>query len=75
MKNYKRILAESGIAWDMKSMTEADVSGLDGRAVVALLLGAVRMERFCDGALLGFLENGSVGKWLARLGELDGGKA
>lgn len=72
LKGYQRILAESGVSWDVKSMTEADVSGMDGRTVVALLLGAVRMERFCDGALLGFLENGSVGKWLARLGEIDG---
>ena len=37
-----------------QAMSGADVSELDGQAVMALLLGAVRAERFCDGALLGF---------------------
>ena len=52
-------------------MPGADVSELDGQAVMALLLGAVRAERFCDGALLGFFEDGSVNRWLLRLREID----
>ena len=35
------------------------------------LLGAVRAERFCDGALKEFVENGSVKRWLERLVEID----
>lgn len=38
---------------------------------MALLLGAVRAERFCDGALLGFFEDGSIRRWLVRLREID----
>ena len=38
---------------------------------MALLLEAVRAERFCDGALLGFFEDGSVKRWLLRLREID----
>lgn len=38
---------------------------------MALLLGAVRAERFCDGALLDFFEDGSVKRWLLRLREID----
>lgn len=48
-------------------MSGADVSELDGQAVMALLLGAVRAERFCDGALLGFFGDGSMRRWLLRL--------
>lgn len=53
-------------------MYGADVSELDGQAVMALLLGAVRAERFCDGALLDFFGGGSMRRWLLRLKEIDG---
>lgn len=42
-----------------------------GQQVMALLMGAVRAERFCDGALKEFVENGSITKWLERLIERD----
>lgn len=54
-----------------KSMSEADVSQLDAQCVMALIMGAVRAERFCDGALLGFFRDGSIRKWLERLKEID----
>ena len=54
-------------------MSGADVSDFGGRTVMALLPGAVRAERFCDGALLGFLEDGSIIRWLLRLREIDNG--
>ena len=54
-------------------MSEADVSHLDGKCIMALIVGAVRAERFCDGALLGFFKDGSIKKWLMRLKEIDGG--
>lgn len=69
--DYCRILAESDIAWDMKSMKEADAACLDGRTVFALLMGAARAEQFCDGALLEFCESGCVLSWLRRLKEID----
>ena len=56
----------------VKSMSEADVSRLDGKCVMAMIVGAVRAERFCDGALLGFFKDGSIRKWLERLRELNG---
>jgi hypothetical protein len=52
-------------------MQKADVSVLDGKCIMALLLGAVRSERFCDGALLSFFKSGAIAKWLLRLKELD----
>ena len=71
LTHYGDILAAANIEWGSDSMRNADVSSLDGRTVMALLVGAVRAERFCDGALLGFCEDGSVAKWLQRLKEID----
>ena len=51
-------------------MSEADVSSLHTQCVMALIMGAVRAERFCDGALLGFFKDGSIRRWLERLKEV-----
>lgn len=71
LTRYRDILERNGLSWDMRSMTEADVSTLDGQAVMALLMGAVRAERFCDGTLIDFCESGCIAKWLYRLREID----
>ena len=72
LTHYGRILNDNGIEWGSKSMSEADVSKVDVTCVLALLVGAIRAERFCDGALLGFFKDGSIRKWLERLQEIDG---
>lgn len=72
LTRYKDILERNGLEWDGRIMSKADVSELDGKAVMALLLGAVRAERFCDGALFGFFKDGSIKRWLMRLKEIDG---
>lgn len=69
--DYIRLLSQYGIEWSGRSMNEADVSQLPAEVICALLLGAARAERFCDGALLGFFKNGCIKKWLDRLSELD----
>lgn len=73
LTHYGEILERSGISWGSKSMREADVSHADSTCILALLVGAVRAERFCDGTLLGFFRDGSIRKWLERLQEIDGG--
>ena len=72
LNRYRDILEQNGIKWGSVSMDAVDVSGKDGICVMALLLGAVRAERFCDGALLGFFQKGSIQRWLERLKEIDG---
>ena len=72
LTHYHDILERNGLEWGSQAMSGADVSELDGQAVMALPLGAVRAERFCDGALLGFFEDGSMRRWLLRLKEIDG---
>ena len=67
LTRYGEILERNGLEWGSKSMSEADVSSLDAQCVMALIMGAVRAERFCDGALLGFFKDGSIRRWLERL--------
>ena len=71
LTRYGEILEKNGLEWGSKSMSEADVSSLDAQCVMALIMGAVRAERFCDGALLGFFKDGSIKKWLERLKKID----
>ena len=75
LSGYIHILEKHDIEWGDKSMAAADVSDMDGQGVMALLMGAVRAERFCDGALLDFFENGCIQKWIERLKEIDNVKA
>ena len=67
LTSYGKILEQNGIT----SMRDAIVDDLDAQCIGALLVGAVRAERFCDGALMSFFKNGSITRWLKRLKELD----
>ena len=71
LTRYEEILNRSGIEWGFKSMADADVMNLDGQTVTALLVAAIRADRFSEGTLLSFFENGSIKKWLSRLQEID----
>ena len=70
-EGYQDTLKKAGIEWGDAPMKNADVSDLDAQTVLALLLGAVRADRFCEGALLDFLQSGCITKWLSRLREID----
>ena len=64
--------------WNIRSkchLSTADISDKDAQCILALIIGAVRAERFCDGALMGFFKDGSIEKWLLRLLEIDGGNS
>lgn len=71
LNRYNEILEKYDIEWGMESMSTADVSQMDVQGVMALIMAAVRAERFCDGVLKKFFENGSIEKWLRRLKEID----
>ena len=71
LTKYSEILEENSLEWSTESMESADVSSLDGRCVMALMVGALRADRFCEGALLGFLKSGAFSKWINRLKEID----
>lgn len=52
-------------------MVNAEVDHLDAQCIIALIYGAIRAERFCDGAILAFLKDGTIVRWLERLKTLD----
>ena len=67
LDDYVEVLKRNNIEWNHKSMSRVDVTHLSTDVICALLLGAVRAEKFCDGALLKFLKDGSIQKWLKEL--------
>lgn len=73
LTRYGDILKDNGIEWSTESMKNADVQNLNAQCVMALIMGAVRAERFCDGALLDFFDSGIVLKWLKQLKAIDEG--
>lgn len=66
--NYMAILNCNGYT-DINVHT-VDVSKMDDRCLMALLMALVRGERFHDGLILQALEDGDVQRWLARLREI-----
>lgn len=70
LTRYYDILKDNGIEWSTESMKNADVSEMSAQCALALIMGAVRAERFCDGALLDFFRSGSILKWLERLNNI-----
>ena len=71
LNHYYNILAAAGIEWNGKSMENVNAEALDGKTIMALIVGAIRAERFCDGALLDFFKSGCIMRWLLRLQEID----
>ncbi|WP_066320503.1 DUF6508 domain-containing protein [Bacillus sp. FJAT-29814] len=71
LTRYGDILKDNGLEWGTESMKNADVSNLNAQCVLSLIMGAVRAERFCDGALLDFFKNGCMLKWLERLNSIE----
>jgi len=69
--HYQDILSDNGLKWGKKVMQEADISILDAQCVMALIMGAVRADRFCEGVLLSFFQNGCILKWLERLKSIE----
>ncbi len=67
LKEYRSILEESGVS----ALDGFDVTNAEAKVVLALILCAFRTERFCEGAIKEFLENGCILRWLKRLKEID----
>ena len=67
LKEYRAILEESGDS----ALDVFDVTNAEAKVVLALILCIFRTERFCEGAIKEFLENGCILRWLKRLKEID----
>lgn len=70
--NFPEILEKSGINFGGDSMVTMDVSSLDGRTILAMIRLVFSMERFSDGTVLEFCQNGCFLRWLQRLKDIDG---
>lgn len=46
LTSYDEILESNSLKWDIRLMTDVDVSRLEGQVVTALLMGAVRAENY-----------------------------
>jgi len=71
LARYRDILKDNGLEWATESMKNADVSNLNAQCVLALIIGAVRAEHSCVGALLDFFKSGCILKWLERLKSME----
>ena len=71
LTQYGIILEENGIGLNITEMKKADVSKFDSQGVLALIMGALRADRFCEGDLLSFFKNGCILKWLKRLDSIE----
>ena len=71
LNRYRDILRENNLEWGKESIQKVEVSVLDGKCIMALLVGAVRADRFIEGRLLSLFRSGTIAKWLLRLKELD----
>ncbi|MCM3028634.1 DUF6508 domain-containing protein [Bacillus safensis] len=71
LTRYREILKENGIEGELNDIENLDISNLNVQCVLALIMGVVRAERFCEGAILGSFKSGAILKWLERLKNLD----
>lgn len=70
--DYYTEIADEIIAVCRSAGREAmDVSALDGRLIVGMLLFMISMTRFSEGAFIGFCRSGTVLRCLKRLQETD----
>ena len=71
LDRYDLILSEYRIERGGIPLDSVDVSKMDGRGVMALIMAVVRAERFSEGTLHAAFKKGIMRKWLERLKEID----
>jgi ADP-ribosyl-[dinitrogen reductase] hydrolase len=71
LTEYILILERNGLNRGGESMQKVDVDALDEQCILALMMEAIRADRFCEGALLSFFNDGSTLKCLKRLKAID----
>ncbi len=69
--SYEVILKEHGILSDWQSMADADVSGFDDKAIMALLVGAFAQKHNTTDGFESIDDTDCVYRWLKRLRDID----
>ena len=68
---YSKIFLKIMQTTDLQESTQKCGKDFYDITITKCLWHTACAERFCDGALPGFFENGSIARWLERLKELD----
>ncbi|MDQ0219806.1 hypothetical protein ELQ35_16570 [Peribacillus cavernae] len=71
LTNYGSILEDNGLKWNTRVMRNTEVELLDAQCILALIMRAIRGERFSEGLLHSFFKEGIILKWLKRLKDID----
>ena len=71
LAQYQDILEQKGLKPGGVIQCPEHPDALDAQAALALVMAAARTDRFCEGTLLGLLEDGSLTAWLERLKDID----
>ena len=68
---YDKILKTHNLKFSSAEIYSDYLRKLNEQDVLALIMRAIRAERFCEGALLGFIKDGSFTTLLNRLKDID----
>lgn len=68
--DYAAVLENTGMD-KVNNLEEYDISTADGDVILCLLLHVIRRDRFCEGYLNRFIENGVIQQWLLKLRDID----
>ena len=71
LKHYYSTLEKAGINLQDDPMKRKDISTLDDKTVVALIVWAMRSDRFSPGSFMKYCRNGSIVECLKRLKQID----
>lgn len=69
--NYEDVLKRAKIKNNVEAFYNADVTDLSSAVILAMIVGILRKDRFCEGILLDAFENEYILKWLKRIKEID----
>jgi len=71
LTGYGAILEKINFQWGDNERFSADLNRFDEQGTLAVIMGAIRAERFCDGALLDFIKKEGLSKCLKHLKDVD----
>ncbi len=69
--NYEDVLKRAKIKNNAEDFYNTDIADLSSAVILAMIIGILRKDRFCEGILLNAFENGYILRWLKRIKEID----
>ena len=71
LRSYQSVLEEYGLGWSDEFLMNTECASMEGRCVMALLIGAYRADHFINGYFDKLIEKGVIQSWINRLKEID----